>query len=267
MGNTPNIGRWDIAGYNFETINLNATVGSELTPLCIFVVKGNYKTQIEILAKRGADFNVMDSFFNTPLHYAAEKRTDLVSLLIDLGVHKCLQNKRGETPLHIAVKNQRYDYIRSLSDAMFIKDNEGKGPIHYAIEQNDVEMIQLLVVNTPSLPILWISSYTLEPLDYHLNYFANNDGLTPLSLAIFEMKEKSIIALSNHGANPKIKYKNKSPNDYIVEISRSLVYGKDQLQCKENDVLKIYSIINHETDVHRNVYGESTIHTGLLSNY
>ena len=262
MGNSPNIGRYDVAGYDFKTIDLKSTVGAELTPLCIFVVRGNYKTQVQILSDRGANFNVLDSFQNSPLHYAAERRSDLVKFLVDKGVPTCQQNKRGETPLLIAVKNEKYEYIHPLRDAMFIADNEGKGPIHYAVENDDVTMIQFLTVNTPALPWYCIT----DPLDFHLNFFANGEGFTSLSLAVFNMKKNAILALAQHGADPDAKYQNKSPNDYIVEISRSRLYGKESFPCTKNEILKVYAIVNKETDIYRNVQANSTLHTSLLSN-
>jgi ankyrin repeat protein len=262
MGNSPNIGRYDVAGYDFKTVDLNATVGSELTPLCIFVVRGNYQTQVQILSERGANFNVLDSLLNSPLHYAAERRSDLVKFLVDWGVPTCQQNKRGETPLLIAVKNEKYEYIHPLRDAMFIVDNEGKGPIHYAVENNDATMIQFLTANTPALPWYCIT----EPLDFHLNFFANGDGFTSLSLAVFNMKKTAILALAQHGADPDAKYQNKSPNDYIVEISRSMLYGTDSVPCTKNEILKVYAIVNKETDIYRNVQATSNLRTGLLSN-
>lgn len=264
MGNSPNIRALDISGYDFKTIDLNTTIGREETPLVIFVVRGNYKTQFHILLDRGAKFKIVDFYGNSPLHYAAERKCDFIQYLIEKGLDPCLRNKHGLTPLHIAVRNKHYEYIYHLKNAMFVSDNKGDGPIHYAIKNGDSEMIHCLLVNSPSLPMTWVMTY-YEPKEYHLNYFANGSNLTPLSLAIDTMNVQIIALLVDNGADPKAKHNDKSPNDHIAKIRRSLLYDNEQKQCTKEDILKIWSVVNNDTDVHRNTNLFANKYTGLLS--
>lgn len=265
MGNVPNVRARDITGYDFKTIDPNTTIGSEQTPLCIFVVRGNYRTQYQLLSDRGANFNIVDFYGNSPLHYAAERECNFIRSLVDKGLDPSLKNKRGLTPLHIAVKNKHYEYIYHLKDAMFVTDNEGNGPIHHAILNQDIRMIQFLLVNTPKLPMTWLMTYC-EPKEFHLNYFGNHENFTPLSLAIHKMHPYVIAALINHGADPTALYNKKSPNDHIAQIRRRLLYDDDKKACTKEQVLHIWSIINKDTDVYRNINPCADKHTGLLSN-
>jgi len=264
MGNSPNIRALDISGYDFKTIDLNTTIGREETPLVIFIVRGNYRTQFQILSDRGAKFNIVDFYGNSPLHYAAERKCDFIRHLMDKGLDPCLRNKHGLTPLHIAVNNKHYEYVYHLKNAMFVTDNNGDGPIHYAIKNGDIKMIHFLILNTPSLPMSWLLTYS-EPKEYHLDYFANGSDITPLSLAIDTMNVHVIASLVDHGADPKAKHKGKSPNDHIAKIRRTLLYDNENKRCSKEDILNVWSVANNDTDVHRNINTYADKYTGLLS--
>jgi ankyrin repeat protein len=60
-------------------------------------------------------FNFKDIDGNTPLHYAAKHEyPNMVKLLIKIGVKINEQNKRGDTPLHLAFKGNNHEVGSAL---------------------------------------------------------------------------------------------------------------------------------------------------------
>ena len=81
------------------------------------------KAAIDIIDTRGANFDAIDEFSNTPLHYAAlTGLVDVTQWLLDHGAHKSLhiRNNMGATPLDAARIFGPYPAIEAMLGAAMI---------------------------------------------------------------------------------------------------------------------------------------------------
>jgi ankyrin repeat protein len=253
MGNSIHLSISDFIRHDITTLPRNATIGNSKTPICVFVVKMGYAQAFLSLIRRNANFDVVDHLGNSPMHYAAEKRTPYyLDVLVSTNFNMCILNNLGLTPLHIAVMHHKCDYVRPLRSAMFIGEDR---PIHHAIELKDQEMIHTLITNTPGYTHEWMfgdSKYN------HLNSCANKVGLTALSLAVKRKDLETIHTLLQHGADPDAKYGGKSPKDHLREISYV------ELPKQMDRMVPLWAALNRDTDMYRNIDERSDMYTGLL---
>ena len=101
---------------------------------------------VKALIDAGADVNVQDGFFYTPLHLAVN--VDVARALIDAGADVGLQTKSGYTPLHLA---DNADVVKVLLDAGADVNVRSNGqdpyvtPLHQAAEKGDPEIVKVLL--------------------------------------------------------------------------------------------------------------------------
>ena len=269
MGNSVNLTRDQYAAMRPWSFVEGTTIGKDETPLPHFVVRlGNLSTFI-ILIRNKFNFNFADKYGNTPLHYAAAKNDSrFLDTLLREGLDPCQQNDKGETPLMIAVKEKQYTHVHPLKDAIFIPDNKMRGPIHVAIEAKDYSMIGFLIKNTPDIPMKWVLTYALmTPIQYHLNSFPNEEGFTALGLAVILMDENMVRTLISYKADANALYKGKSAKNILADIGMKNMYGglNPTKHCTKKEVLRMWSVLNGDNNVYRNIYDRNTRHTGLLT--
>lgn len=124
----------------------------------------------QLLLAYGAEVNALDSYRETPLHKAArEGLTDTASLLLEKGARLDIINDMEQTPLDLADHEGQKAMVRlllSLHSATkegdpaavttLVKsypqlinagDLDGKTPLHYAAENNRLEIAHLLIDN------------------------------------------------------------------------------------------------------------------------
>lgn len=242
MGNTNVITREDAYQTNMMTVSKNTVVGELKEPIAVFVVRARLKNALRTLISRRFNFHVTDHDGNTPLHHASEIADMVVPLLPLSNVFS--QNNFGHTPLSIAVMNQHYDAIPFLKDAMYKRDLNGNGPIHYAIELGDTDMVKCLVRCSPAL-----SKFSVfEPEEYHLNHFCNENKESPLCMAVKRMDEPMVKTLVDLGAIATDKVK-------VALVSHG----------KTDESIRMYGTLVQDTDVNRNVKTDADKYTGLLS--
>mgnify|MGYP003335942898 CR=1 FL=1 len=267
MGNTnTNISRTEFSSTRPWLFDENVTVGEQKTPIVMFVVKARLTGAFNVFRQRKFNFNIVDEFGNTPLHYAAESNGLYVEALLNEGLDPCAQNKKGHTPLIVAVISKKTNHISLLADAMFIRDKDYNGPIHHAIKLRSTDMVKELIRYTPKLPKHWILTYN-EPVDYHLNYFPNVEGFPPMHLAVVNMDLPMVKLLLSLGGNINSEYNGKTPKRILVGIGASLRYGGvfPMKQCTKERVMEMWSVITEDTNVHRHVDASADRHTGLLT--
>jgi ankyrin repeat protein len=267
MGNTTtNISREEFSRTKPWLFDENVTVGNQQTPIVLFVVKAGLTGAFNVFIQRRFNFNVVDEFGNTPLHYAAEKSGVFVNTLVKNGLDTCAQNYKGRTPLISAVLSKKIEHVPLLSTAMFTRDTRCKGPIHHAMDLRDLEIIKELVRYTPALPKHWVLTYN-EPIDYHLNYFANVESFPPMHLSVTNMDIEMVKCILSLGGNIDSEYNGKSAKGILVSIGATLRYGGifPTDICTREQVLKMWSVITDETNVYRNMDAGADRHTGLLT--
>ena len=130
---------------------------------------------------------------NTPLHIAIKNnREEVIELLLAQGVDIHKHNNTGSTPLHLAVKESDLQTVRMLLSQgadMHIPDDQGFFPIHIAVENRNVDMIKLL-------------------MEYGESLSSDSDGIQPIHVAIQSKNEgysEFIKFLLNNGADINAK--------------------------------------------------------------
>jgi ankyrin repeat protein len=75
------------------------------------------KSIINALLEKGADLNHQNGNGNTPLHVAVlENKSDIVKFLLEKGAETNIKNKKEETPLDIAKKNKVKEIIDNIEE-------------------------------------------------------------------------------------------------------------------------------------------------------
>ena len=258
MGNTTNISRFEFSATKPWLLNENVTVGKEEIPVAAFSVRAGIMSMFNVFVQRGFNFNFVDEFGNTPLHYAAEKNHDYVTALLNCGLSPTRYNLLGQTPLMIAVKNGRYQHVKALSSVWYIRDYKCNAPIHYAIEANDVKMVLLLLSNTPKLPSTWFFT-TYTATEYHMHHLLNSESMSAFCMAVLTLEYEAVKCFMSLGANPDLAAKTVLAKMGTRNTYGDIFYSK---HCSKKDIDKMLSILARDTDVNRNVGGD--LHARLL---
>ena len=120
----------------------NAEDRSGVTPLNL-AVAGEDRDSAQALLAAGADPNAPDDSGEVPLFYAVDREdTELVAALLKAGANPNYDT--AETFLHLAVQNNNAVIVAALlkAGAHPNAQNElGKTPLHYAVEDAEVEII------------------------------------------------------------------------------------------------------------------------------
>ncbi|MDF3047827.1 MAG: serine/threonine-protein phosphatase 6 regulatory ankyrin repeat subunit B-like [Candidatus Midichloriaceae bacterium] len=137
------------------------------------------KEAVELLLKYGANPNVQNKKGETPLHsvipdllkplnkeashniqdsddeiihfkgrpYILINRIGIAELLLNEGANPNVQNKKGETPLHIVVgeEEENIKFLLEKNADPNLKDKKGNVPLHYAVDAKSNEHVELLL--------------------------------------------------------------------------------------------------------------------------
>lgn len=163
--------------------DVNCHGENDATPLQLAVQHG-HEDLIEFLLTQGADLEAEDFNGRTALHYAAvEKNLGVLDILLKKGANICATDHNDAYPLHHAVGAGIQDNAFVLCEAGNSKyrdaqDNFGYTPLHYAVVNDDIEMVKLL-------------------LNWDLNtYMVDNDGMFARDHAlnddVFNLLEESM---------------------------------------------------------------------------
>ena len=169
-----------------------------------------------------------------------------LDLLAELGANLNLRENRGYTPLAVAVIDNRPEVVWRLLAAGAdpnITDNDGLAPLYHAAERRMDEVARLLAKKGASAELLDIrrgeKGYglahqaagtgdiprlnLLAGLGADLN-LRDNDGQTPLAIAVMESQSEAIARLLAAGADPNI-----ADNDGRAPLYRAAEGGMDDI--------------------------------------
>jgi len=132
---------------NGAQINCRCSTGE--TALTFAVRKGNLAIT-NLLVTNGANINVMDGIGRTPLMWGcAYGFTDLVRLLWQKGADVNEQDRSGDTPLNIAIENNQVElaeFLIVVAHANINRQNlEGRSPLALACLQGMLKTVKLLL--------------------------------------------------------------------------------------------------------------------------
>ena len=174
---------------------INARNDSSCTPLHFAVDRGKYNFT-ELLLKSNADIYTRDKNDSTVLHHAVEmkdedKITPIIELLKKFESNKfptcelkLIQDKDGQTPLHIAVTKLGIDVVVLLLDISSVnskRNGNNQTPLHLAVMRNDVD-----IFNAVFESLKLFEQWPNERIP-HTDSIANSQnkkGKTPLLLSI-----------------------------------------------------------------------------------
>jgi Ankyrin repeats (3 copies)/Ankyrin repeat len=139
---------------NIRETNNSMIYSTRNTPLHEASIRGNADIT-EILLKKGADVNIIDSGGLTPLRatllYRREynnSKNNVVRLLLEYGAIKDTKNEKGNTPLHEATMVGNINAIKLLLEDGIDVDatnNDGRTALHLAAIYEYDDIIQLLL--------------------------------------------------------------------------------------------------------------------------
>jgi ankyrin repeat protein len=206
---------------------INARGGHLVTPL-VAALYGKYFKVAELLHHHGADVDVLGDEESTPLHIACvDGLVDVMHWLLDHGASVNAQNKVLYAPLHYAASCGRLQSARMLIEHnadIHIQVEEGMSPLHVAaihwIKRDQDDIMEVLLDHganpnarddnnaTPLHYSSWWKSFDLETVEgtrLLLKYGAiidaeDNDGKTPLQLALDHGHNDMATCLKEHGA-------------------------------------------------------------------
>ncbi len=183
MCSTPDVRFLDLALKHGVKLEVDKSEPNSKELVSIAAMYGNVDILKELVAN-GLDLNVKEEGNNSPLHlavdvlddeyimkclYLGEKfrfndkeyqerlknfhefdanQSENVKWLIKSGVNVNLQNDVGNTPLHLAIKNNTHKVIKSLIDLkadVNIKNNEQETPLHIAIQNSPPSIVEMIL--------------------------------------------------------------------------------------------------------------------------
>ena len=251
------------------------------SPLHEATYKGNIEKVKELVKQGGIDINAIGrNSGNTPLHWAInvgkvtlvsfnlrtgipphflkppdkKKYLKIIGFLIEKGADVNIKNIKGDTPLHIAIKNQNTEIIELLirkRAKLNVKNNKGKTPLHLARQS---EIVKLLIekgadVNAKDregkTPLFMRSGLNTNKFLIEKGADVNirdNKGMTPLHYAIQRKLWKISKLLIEKGTNVNIKdnegiaplHKVFSLTYDIKETAKLLIESGADVNAKDN---------------------------------
>lgn len=106
---------------------------------------------LRFLAKRGMGLNRPDDRGSTPVHAAAAANSPLLKVLIELGANAGIQNRDGETPLHVACERPKLTTVRMLVQTgldVNARDRQGRTALHVCVTgsfRNAIDVARVLL--------------------------------------------------------------------------------------------------------------------------
>lgn len=182
------------------------------------------------LVQMGADVNANSSGGWTAMHYAAwTESVTGVEFLLNHQANPNKSNDRGETPLHLAIRNSlsHEHLLKRLIDAgadLNAQNRLGQTPLHKASEMQDAFVVEFLLQHG--------ASFGLQ----------DSMGNTPLHLAAQIGALKSAQALVQKGANlDALNHLNQSPLE--ITLDQELMDYLKEVRLVKEEVISMESAL------------------------
>ena len=165
-------------------------------------------TTVEILLAHGADIHATDKFGWTPLHIAAWYNCSaVIEMLLAHGANIHVADNNGLTPLHVAAAANgggvaTVETLLAHGADIHVADNNGLTPLHTAALKHQTYVRDNILVRShlyywnfdePERDV--VKALLTHGADIHV---ADNDGLTPLDIALKENRLSIVKLLCQH---------------------------------------------------------------------
>ena len=165
------------------------------------------------------DINAVDEDGNTVLHVAAKvDDPDLITYFIFKGADPELKNFDGDTPLHVAIKNNSFEAAKALSSVsstLFSRDNEGVTALDRGLLVNDAYYD--IFITTKAGELRDIEGQSI------VHYFVRTKNLKGIRKCIEEGIPISVV--DDNGKTPLDLAFESLDDEDSVEIAAELIMG------------------------------------------
>ena len=216
--------------------HINARSGQMVTPLVAALCRKHFQVA-ELLHRHGADVDVYDKYRDTPLREAyrhGSEFLDIARWLLDHGADVNARGFQGRSPLHSVAVNkymteghlEAFEMLIEHNPDIHTQTDHGASPLHLAAASRHVDIMQVLLDrganpnardNNNSTPLHYSSWYedaefssdrgggVVEGARLLLKHGAiidakNDEGKTPLQLALVNGRHDIATCLKDHGA-------------------------------------------------------------------
>ncbi|XP_023317884.1 ankyrin-1-like [Trichogramma pretiosum] len=235
---------FEISEERNRQVQIDARGLYNLTPLHLALVKKELREVAELLLRKGAATNLVDSEGSTPLHTVCKYADDddRVRMLIEISneenkpVEVDARNKLGRTPLHRALvkgNGQGVRYLLKLGADPNLADMNGFSPLHVIIKHryDDDKLLKLFFDACKEVD---------RPVQVDVQ---DKNGRTPLQWAVANLFLNAVDVLLDQGADlSSFVFPSKS---FFVERFRSIseVDERERLWLKLALASKILAIV------------------------
>lgn len=170
-------------------IDLKSRDNAGNTLLHLALMKGANVDIIKLLLVKGTPFNQKNIDGDIPLHIAIRTRQEEASrLLIDTDSDLFVENKKGETPIVLALATQWGDPTWLAQDKFLkARDAAGNTPLHFAVQYNLTAAAQNLITLKAETDV------------------KNHLGRTPLHVAIIYNNKEMLDLLLSNGVDGSVR--------------------------------------------------------------
>jgi ankyrin repeat protein len=165
----------------YETLNLNM-IDSNQNNLIMYAVKYNKPDIVKLLIEKKCNYDVVD-YFNRSILYEAiiSDYYDIIKVLLDYSLENIgfnivdIKDNNGQIALHYAIKNNKLEIVRLLikhGSNVNAYNNDGYNSLHLAIRKKNLDIVKLILENN-----IYINAKTDKgdtALHMSLNYQTND---------------------------------------------------------------------------------------------
>ncbi len=215
------------------------------------------------------DINGIDNEGNTVLHLAAQMNDpDLITFFIIKGADPELKNHNGDTPLHVAIKNDAYEAARTLAATggnLFARDADGITALDLGLSSNN--LYYDLFITTKAGQIRDVEGQTI------VHYFVKTKNLQGIRKCI--EKQLPISVKDDKGKTPlDIAFSEIDDYDSVVIAAELIQGGATEIETDFSYLQEAIAARNlnnrfedGQTPLHlAAIYGHNAITTYLLEN-
>ena len=215
------------------------------------------------------DINAADEDGNTVLHVAAKvDDAELVTYFIFKGADPELKNYEGDTPLHVAIKNNSFDAAKALSavsSTLFSRDSSGLTALDCGLAANDAYYD--IFITTKSGELRDIEGQTI------VHYFVRTKNLKGIRKCITQGIPISVV--DDNGKTPlDVAFENLDDEDSVEIAAELIMGGADEVETEFSyfqDAMLARNVNSRfddgQTPLHlAAIYGHNAIAKYLLEN-